>query len=179
VGATGANGPSSFSLSSENPTIVVAAALNTPSILLVPLTIVAIPFNLSVGGNAAGNAAFDYTAGIFKVPITGIYEVDFAISFLTSPTLANSITGGTGIGSAVLKNGDRITNPQFVFPATVNSTLTINERFNGSIVDNFSAGDKISVIVLNTMLLSPTSITGASVDNFAPFNTILNIRSLF
>jgi len=177
VGPTGPNGPSSFG--SKTPAVFVAAVLNTPSILLVPLTIVTIPFNLSVGGNVAGNVAFDYTAGIFNVPITGFYKVDYTISFLTLPTLANAITGGTGLGSAVLQNQSRITNPQFVFPTTVNSTLTINESFSGSIVETFRAGDKISVIVLTTMSLSPTSITGASVDKVPPFNTILNIRSLF
>lgn len=179
VGPTGPDGPRSFSQSVETPTFVVSAVLNIPSIPLVQFIDTHIPFNLSFGGNLMGNAAFNFNTGIFKVPISGIYSVDYQISFATTPSVANVLSAGSRVGALLRQNEISLQNSAFVFPTASNTSFTLNESFKGSITESFNVGDKISILVQSSIGLAPTFVTGAIFNNVPPFNTVLTIRSMF
>ena len=131
-----------------------------------------IPFNLVLSGNAAGIAALNTSTGVFTVPESGLYRLNFKVQF----------TAITGVltGSSLTVNVCRFASPltsvvyQYPFASTAATTNSINGHWSG----NFLAGDEITLQTASTITVV-YSISGTSVPGVQPFITAWTVCSEF
>jgi len=132
-----------------------------------------VPFNLELTSNPLGAGQFDTSTGIFTIPISGAYRIDYGVAF----TAFTGTVVGSSITSALRQNQLQLSNAIFTFYLSTTAaaaTNTLNSFWTG----DFKSGDKIFVTVFwNGNIVC--NITGTTVGGVAPFNTLFSIRSLF
>jgi hypothetical protein len=123
--------------------------------------------------NPLGLASLVTTSGAVFIPVTGMYCMNFAVTF----NVLIGATAGSAITVSLRKNDvDVVTRATYAFPlvSTAGTTNSIGAYF----VCNFQAGDRISVGVFNTTGAT-TNVLGPAVSGSPPFNTFLSVVSLF
>jgi hypothetical protein len=131
-----------------------------------------IPFNLVLSGNAAGIAALNTSTGVFTVPKSGLYSLDFNVQF----TANSGVLGGSSLTVNVCRFASPLTSMvyQYPFAGTAATTNSINGNWSG----NFLAGDEITLQTASTITVV-YSISGSSLPGVMPFITMWTVRSDF
>lgn len=171
MGATGPTGPTGAIGEVLGPEYTVTAALNIPTTPATPSPFT-IPFGFIVSGNVGGIFALNPSTGVFTVPKSGTYRVDFNVQF----TASTAALAGTGITVNVNKFNSILSSTAFQFPylTTAACTNSVNGYWSGS----FLAGDLISVQVANNLTV-PFTVNGTAIPGVSPYNTIMTVSSDF